>query len=290
MVRTVQAPTQIRSPSWSGTRTPPGISPPLTIVPLAEPGSSTAQLPSGSAIRTACRCETPGSVGRPGQVDLRLEPAGHAAPADAHFLPGQPEPALGAVPGELDRGGVRAARRDHAVEVGAVRGHHRRPRRGPRAGRRHRGGPRAHVAGAVRRRRAPRPGPLRERPPRRGQAIPGWYRPPPQPGRSRGIAASEPVGLPEAKSYPQVSQNCPDRAVPHWGQGSAAASDPAGAEAVPGAGAETPDPGCRLGRRRCWRRRCASRRRHRSPSRCCRGRLDRSACPPRLLPGPDRLG
>src|SRR5262245_35715365 len=43
MVRTVQAPTQIRSPSWSGTRTPPGISPPLTIVPFAEPGSSTTQ-------------------------------------------------------------------------------------------------------------------------------------------------------------------------------------------------------------------------------------------------------
>src|SRR5215471_20313482 len=65
MVRTVQAPTQIRSPSCSGTRTPPGISPPLTIVPFAEPGSSTTQLPSDSAIRTACRWETPGSAGGP---------------------------------------------------------------------------------------------------------------------------------------------------------------------------------------------------------------------------------
>src|SRR5215469_5656065 len=59
---------------------------------------------------------------RASQVDLWFEPAGHAAPADAHLLTGQPEPALGAVPGELDRGGVRAALRDHAVVVGAVRG------------------------------------------------------------------------------------------------------------------------------------------------------------------------
>src|SRR6185437_6923028 len=65
MVSTVHAPTQIRSPSWSGTRTPATISPLLTIVPFADPGSSTAQVPSGSAISTACRWETPGSGGGP---------------------------------------------------------------------------------------------------------------------------------------------------------------------------------------------------------------------------------
>src|ERR1051326_5192708 len=82
---------------------PPGTtSPPLTSVPFDEPGSSTAQAPSGSAVSTACRWETPGSSGRAGQVDLGFEPAGHAAPPDPHLPPGQPEPALGAVPGELD--------------------------------------------------------------------------------------------------------------------------------------------------------------------------------------------
>src|SRR5262245_62714165 len=55
--------------------------------------------------------------------------------------------------------------------------------------------------------------------------------------------AGETVGLPEAKSYPQVSQNCPDLMVPHCGQGSAGASDPADAGAGPDAGPEPPEPG-----------------------------------------------
>ena len=44
----VQAPRWIRSPSRSGTAWPGGISLPLTAVPLAEPGSTTDQVPSAA--------------------------------------------------------------------------------------------------------------------------------------------------------------------------------------------------------------------------------------------------
>src|SRR5487761_566436 len=60
----VQAPRLIRSPSCSGICWLVGMSVPLSWVPLAEPGSRTAQ-PSGAAIRTACSRLTPGSVGGP---------------------------------------------------------------------------------------------------------------------------------------------------------------------------------------------------------------------------------
>src|SRR3984885_5635664 len=65
MVRTVQAPRWTRSPSRSRTRRSVAISMPFTSVPFSEPGSRMAQVPSGSGIRTACRRETPGSVGGP---------------------------------------------------------------------------------------------------------------------------------------------------------------------------------------------------------------------------------
>src|ERR1700727_243784 len=110
MVSTVHAPTQTRSPSRRRTREPAAISLPLTCVPLADPGSKTVQPPSFSAIRTACRWEKPGSTrapegaprvgGRAGQVDLRVQPAGHAAAADAHLRSLEPEPPLRAVCGE----------------------------------------------------------------------------------------------------------------------------------------------------------------------------------------------
>src|SRR5262249_56004138 len=92
-----------------------------------------------------------GGGGGAGQVDLRPQPWGEAPPADAHLPAGEPEPALRAVPGEVDRGGVRAALSDYGVEVGAVRGHHRRP---PGRG------------GRVRRDRPRRARPGRGRPPR----------------------------------------------------------------------------------------------------------------------------
>ncbi len=56
---------QIRSPGCSGTGLPVAIAAPLSWVPLMEPGSTSIQLPSGSAASTACRCEIPGSVGGP---------------------------------------------------------------------------------------------------------------------------------------------------------------------------------------------------------------------------------
>lgn len=68
-----------------------------------------------------------GVGGRPGQVDLGFEPARRAAPSDAHLPPVQPEPALRAVGRKLDRPGVLSPGRDHAVEVGAIGGNHRRP-------------------------------------------------------------------------------------------------------------------------------------------------------------------
>src|ERR1700729_3871322 len=65
---------------------------------------------------------------RAGQVDLRVQPARHAAAADAHLRSLEPEPALRTVCGELEPRGLRAAGGDNAVEVGPVGRHHGRPR------------------------------------------------------------------------------------------------------------------------------------------------------------------
>ncbi len=58
-----------------------GSSPPLTVVPLVEFWSTTAQEPSGCWTRIACWCETPGSSGGPDRsmsgdspVDWRRRP------------------------------------------------------------------------------------------------------------------------------------------------------------------------------------------------------------------------
>jgi amino acid efflux transporter len=61
----VQAPRWMMSPGLSGTGRPGGISRPLSRVPFSEPGSITAIRPPSAATRTACRRDTPGSVGGP---------------------------------------------------------------------------------------------------------------------------------------------------------------------------------------------------------------------------------
>src|SRR5690606_33292592 len=57
----------MRSPSETGTGTfvAMGSGASLIFVPFADPGSISAQEPSGCATRIACRCETPGSSGGP---------------------------------------------------------------------------------------------------------------------------------------------------------------------------------------------------------------------------------
>src|SRR6516162_1420359 len=63
--------------------------------------------------------------GRAGQVDFRLDVAGHAAPPDADLRPGEREPPLRDEGREYDRRGVLVTHRLHALVVGAIRGHHR---------------------------------------------------------------------------------------------------------------------------------------------------------------------
>ena len=53
-------------------------------------------------------------------------------------------------------------------------------------------------------------------------------------GARAGAGTEVLSGRPEAKSKPQASQNCPVRAVPHWGQGSADAAGADGAEGAEG--------------------------------------------------------
>src|ERR1700730_10985978 len=127
------------------------------------------------------------------QVDLRLKPSRRAAAADAHLRPGQPELALGTVPGQLERARVRPPRGDHAVVVRAVGGHHRRPRRGGA------GGPRCRAvtrpgAGGAGLGRGGRPGATRPRDREAGHRGRGG-----QAGATRRCARREvePAGLAE---------------------------------------------------------------------------------------------
>jgi hypothetical protein len=59
MVIDVHAPMPRESASRSGTVCPVSISTSLTVVPFSEPGSMTAHVPSGCAMRMACSRETP---------------------------------------------------------------------------------------------------------------------------------------------------------------------------------------------------------------------------------------
>ena len=64
-------------------------------MPFGEPASTTDQFRSGPGDQHGVQPRDPGIGGRPGQVDLRLDVAGHAAPPDADLRPGEPEPPFG---------------------------------------------------------------------------------------------------------------------------------------------------------------------------------------------------
>ena len=113
-------------PSCSGTRSPVAISLPLSSVPLAEPTSSNAQLPSGAGSSSACSRLMPGSAGGR-QVYLRLDTACRAAPPDPHPRPGQGEPTFLQVSREGQGGAGGRGPHLHPVEVIPVGGHHHRP-------------------------------------------------------------------------------------------------------------------------------------------------------------------
>jgi hypothetical protein len=72
-----------------------------------------------------------------------------------------------------------------------------------------------------------------------GLGLPELAAPPGGAGGGAAGAGTEVLsGWPEAKSKPQASQNCPVRAVPHWGQGSADPAGAGGAEGEEGSGAD----------------------------------------------------
>src|SRR3984957_16995938 len=96
------------------------------------PGVDDGPAPVGLRQQHGVQMGDAGVGGRAGQVDLGLEAAGDAAPPDAHLRARQPEPPLGTVARELQRGRVGSASGDDGVEVVAVGGHHGRPRRGGR--------------------------------------------------------------------------------------------------------------------------------------------------------------
>src|SRR5215470_3167843 len=75
-------------------------------------------------------CVQPGDTrvgGGACQVDFGFEAPRYAPPSDAHFRPGQPEPALWGISRKLHRRRVGAASRDYVLKVRAIAGHHRRP-------------------------------------------------------------------------------------------------------------------------------------------------------------------
>src|SRR5215469_15569648 len=117
----------MRSPSCNGTGTPVGISLPLTIVPFSEPGSITDQPITGSAIRTACRREMPGSSGGP------VRSISGVSPREALRRPIRISRLVsanrrsGQYGGERDQGCVGPARPSHGVVVVAVGGGRNRP-------------------------------------------------------------------------------------------------------------------------------------------------------------------
>ena len=78
-------------------------------VPLADPGSTTDQVPSGALISTACSRDTPGSAGGPARSISGSMPLCALRRPTRTSVPDEPEPALRAVGREADGVGVRAA-------------------------------------------------------------------------------------------------------------------------------------------------------------------------------------
>jgi hypothetical protein len=108
------------APTGTGTLTEIGSMASLIRVPLAEPGSTACQLPSGCRISSTWRWETPGSSGGPVRSDLNGQAARDAAAADPDLVPGQREGSLRTVRRERHASRVRTAIGDHVVEVLAV--------------------------------------------------------------------------------------------------------------------------------------------------------------------------
>ena len=81
------------------------------------PGSSTAQVPSAAAIRSACNRLVPGSGGGPARSISGSKVTGGTSPTDAHLAPGEEDPPFGGVNRKWDGRPLEPSRRRHPFVV-----------------------------------------------------------------------------------------------------------------------------------------------------------------------------